>query len=363
MFSNEVVMVLLVCLLVLTNTYVIFFTPLFYFKKVDNPNDQCIIELRNNIINDNMMLNKPFCARLHNITMDNTLNRVCSKKYDLSNAVSFHGGGPSKILRYISENMVAVGGYSQNVNGFQYTTCASKSLYCEVNNPCKIQTNSSFQQLTLIDALAHVSNMFYWFVHNPIRQADVNTYKTSKINTSKPFISMHIRRGDSCNDHGRKCYSLDLYISAVRKIKREHAVSDIFLVTDSDTVLHDITKYKGFNWHYNEYNRSSFAGNESFKIEVIENRKDRNNKAIMDTMFADLQVAAHGAYVIGTSRSFFTTAICTLIFSRLKQFPPIISLEGNVLQYILYYRFYTGIAAIKWKASWYDINSWVSSLS
>lgn len=354
---------ILVIILSISTMYQIFTLPNYIYAKIP-VRTSCSSELSTMIVNDSMRTDFATCKQMYNLSMKDTLQRVCSSSSNLGNPSSFHGAGPSKIIRYVTEQMVGTGGFSSGVVPFQYSTCHNKSLYCVFTNPCPYVTDSNFERLDFISSIGHVSNLYKWFIFNtsPHINEQLSTYTTTSLNMSSEYIVMHIRRGDSCNDRGRKCYNLSSYINAAREFRIKYNINKIFVVTDSDLVIQQIHKYTEFTWYYNQINRSSFGGDESKQITLIENRKNRNNDAILCSMIADLRIASYGSYLIGTSRSFFTTSIATLLFATHKTTIPVISIEGSVLSHMFYYRYLSGRKG-KWKASWYDRRAWIESLS
>lgn len=173
---------------------------------------------------------------------------------------------------------------------------------------------------------------------------------------------MHIRRGDACETFGgyapgptdldapRSCYHLSQYVAAARKLRRLYgAASTIHLVTDSPTVLASLREYPDFEFRWVDFERATVGGTEGSNLGTssaaqrtyIEHRAARASTAhglIVHSALADLRFLAQAELLVGTSRSFFTTAALLLMLARLGTLPPVLSLEGDPLHQLLHIR-------------------------
>mmetsp|Transcript_25253 Transcript_25253/g.79847 ORF Transcript_25253/g.79847 Transcript_25253/m.79847 type:complete len:410 (-) Transcript_25253:351-1580(-) len=167
------------------------------------------------------------------------------------------------------------------------------------------------------------------------------------LQSSSSSITMHVRRGDSCDYMAksiydvrgrfvRPCFPFKLYMDAALKMQKLYNVSTINLLTDSDKVLKEVELYPSFKFRFFELDRKIFTpknvgGRSKNRPEYIENRVRAGElrshvKHIVVSALAELELGRRGDFFIGSAESTMGRLVYLLMFGKNKRAPPFISL-------------------------------------
>mmetsp|Transcript_10969 Transcript_10969/g.27616 ORF Transcript_10969/g.27616 Transcript_10969/m.27616 type:complete len:172 (+) Transcript_10969:3-518(+) len=162
------------------------------------------------------------------------------------------------------------------------------------------------------------------------------------------MISMHVRRGDSCEvmmterdlpDHGRPCYATSLYLEHVLRLRRKYNACRIRVATDSADFIREVGDFAqehGFEVNYLDFDRSVFDPPVKGSRGFIENRHHTSAKTghIVATAMAEIEYLAQGHLLLGSGASTITRVVHLLMAAYTGRVPPYISLDDPFFFYM-----------------------------
>ena len=163
----------------------------------------------------------------------------------------------------------------------------------------------------------------------------------NKVYTS---VSMHVRRGDSCDidldveididaaEDGeglvkdgvnRPCYNVTVYMAKLHYLRRIYNVRRVFLSTDSVEMIERTKIEPLFNWVYLRNNREVFSKGHGW----VEKRPDEDNEHTMMSAVADLNLMRYGDMFLGAFSSHYSKLAYYMICGHSMRIPPFVSLD------------------------------------
>jgi hypothetical protein len=157
-----------------------------------------------------------------------------------------------------------------------------------------------------------------------------------------PSVSMHVRQGDACDDmtnevndkitqvvmsanNHRICYSVDVYMSKLYKLKELYGVSRVYLATDSQNMIDKTYLEKDFNWIYINVTRDIFDSR------TFVDHRMRNEELFRETALfsgvADLELMRRGDIFLGAFSSHYSKLAYYLISGSKMRPIPFISVD------------------------------------
>ena len=168
-------------------------------------------------------------------------------------------------------------------------------------------------------------------------QKNVVSMNKQLFNESYPAVSMHVRQGDSCNQvvsivaekvisvssntgANRKCFSVDVYMKNLHRLRDLYGVKRVYLATDSDEMIARAIQEKEYNWIFLNISRSAFQSDQYIDIRMKTDTELRRDAAF--SAASDLQLLRRGDIFLGAFSGHFSKVIYYLMSgSKMKQIP------------------------------------------
>lgn len=149
------------------------------------------------------------------------------------------------------------------------------------------------------------------------------------LHKAPPTISMHVRQGDSCDkvlDHMvedmthyitknssngevvRPCFSIDVYMIALRALREKYGSLQVYLSTDSQEMMHRAQLEVDFTWVLINSSRSAYANPNNLRgnMKYVDFFESSSNEAVLFGGLADLNLLARGDIFLGAFTSHFS---------------------------------------------------------
>ena len=160
--------------------------------------------------------------------------------------------------------------------------------------------------------------------------------------TSPLNVSVHIRMGDACDYvmdkkrpysgnfwqtgyRNRPCFSFDVYLRELNRLRSLYGVHTVLLATDSETVLKRALNVTDYNW---VYVRSEIRSKYEYGHAYIETRDDLTTEMI-DLSLYDMWLLRQGHLFIGNMFSHFSRYVYISMIGELGYIPPFIAVDGG----------------------------------
>jgi hypothetical protein len=155
-------------------------------------------------------------------------------------------------------------------------------------------------------------------------------------NMQRPLLSLHVRRGDSCNpdqeaSKKRRCEPLKAYMdTAVLPMAKKYGIRSIFLATDDEQTLKDLANYPQFSWHV----VPGLDRGETKKHKWEANLRDgsMDNYAEAQAALVDLSLMAEGDAFVGKFTSNLDRIAFSLLVAKQQGLVPYVSLDSKWCQ-------------------------------
>lgn len=198
----------------------------------------------------------------------------------------------------------------------------------------------------LLYLLARPSNLVVGYLAKNL--VSTNPHHHSR-DSNLPTVSMHVRQGDSCgimitelpsSEHGldryindpreastkRPCFSVDVYMQALKKIREMYNVRRVYLATDSEEMLQRIQHENEYNWVFVNSSREIF----DFKHGMIDFFENDNYETITLGAAADLAIMRKGDIFLGCFTGHFSKLAFYLMAGKRMRVPPFWSLDYSL---------------------------------
>ncbi len=175
---------------------------------------------------------------------------------------------------------------------------------------------------------------------------DVDFYGNSPSKHLYSSVGMHVRRGDSCDNEldelvdiesvgelvyaqsakgeKRPCFSINLYMKMLHRLRELYNVKRVFLSTDDQAMVnHAIMNEPAFNWVLVQSDRSLF----DHGLGWIEFRNDNFNEQILLLTISDLNLLSFGDVFLGAFSSQYSKLGYYAIAGRSMSVPPFVSMD------------------------------------
>ena len=182
---------------------------------------------------------------------------------------------------------------------------------------------------TISRSSSHVETFKIHHLYNS--EADLDSFFSNNEDVSRPHgysVSMHVRHGDSCDYyilkemqyyetkylHGpkydRPCFSIDMYMNALRELHAKYGVTTVYLATDSIEMIQRTKIERGFKWIYLEFSRDIF----DYKKGWVDFYNDNSLEEVALSAAADLDLLKQGDIFLGKiCDAVFITILYTLL--------------------------------------------------
>ena len=157
-----------------------------------------------------------------------------------------------------------------------------------------------------------------------------------------PSVSMHVRQGDACDkmvntvnekitsvlmptNNYRICYSVDVYMSKLYKLKELYGVKRVYLATDSQDMIDRTYIEKEFNWIYINVTRDIF-NSRTFVDHRMKNEEIFRQIALFSAV-ADLELMRRGDIFLGAFSSHYSKMAYYLMSGSKMRPIPFISVD------------------------------------
>jgi len=176
---------------------------------------------------------------------------------------------------------------------------------------------------------------------------DLNEHGGGTFHRQPPSVSMHVRQGDSCDkmlnhsvpnmvnylekrpeneNHGqslRPCFSVDVYMEALRSIRSRYGSLRVYLSTDSKEMIARAHKETSFTWVFVNSSRAVYNDRESLGIyKYIDYLNSNANEVVLFGGLADLALLSRGDIFLGAFSSHFSkVAYYSMVGQHLRVLP------------------------------------------
>lgn len=146
--------------------------------------------------------------------------------------------------------------------------------------------------------------------------------------TKPPAVSMHVRQGDSCDlvltraepnmthylrqvfnpatnktSSARPCFSVDVYLQALRELHAQYGSTRVYLATDSAEMLRRIRAEPAFTWVLVNTTVAQYQGRAPGPDGYIDYLPSSANEAVLLGGASDLHLLSHGDIFLGAFSS------------------------------------------------------------
>lgn len=159
---------------------------------------------------------------------------------------------------------------------------------------------------------------------------------------SEISVSMHVRRGDSCDYnvlkeaqfyktqylngpwYARPCFSVDMYMDRLRALHDKYGVSKVYLATDSEEMIARTKLETGFEWVYLNFPRQIYAYQEGWWVDYY---GDDSLESVTLSAAADLNLLKQGDVFLGAFTSHFSKLVYYMMVGHQLTLPPFLSMD------------------------------------
>ena len=148
-----------------------------------------------------------------------------------------------------------------------------------------------------------------------------------------PILGIHYRAGDSCLENsaltlGRRCDSFDMYMAEAQILQEKYGFRHIFLATDSDSLLLELSRYPNWSFHYiDSVDRGGPRNVRTIDTILQEGQLDGCNEAT--NAFLDTYMLGQCDAFLGKFSSNIDRIAYALLFARVRHHVPHVSLDNN----------------------------------
>ena len=141
----------------------------------------------------------------------------------------------------------------------------------------------------------------------------------------RAVLAIHIRQGDKAKE-GYRLFSAQQYLEHALKIQRDYRVADVFLATDSPTVLKECFDLFGPFFNIMALNDSRRLGDTSIEVASFAKNQSDSWTLGLDAIL-NLQFMSEANFFIGTVHSNFGRMAAELMFAKNNLRGPMIFLD------------------------------------